>query len=401
MRYAIHVDMDAYFAAIEQRANPNLRGRPVIVGGAPGTRSAVASASYEARAFGVRAGMPTHEAQRLCPAGIFVTGNSAHYLHTSVRLYRLLERFSPRVEPASVDEAYLEIATTGDVRAIGRRIMACIESELQLTASLGISDSKYLAKVCSAFDKPRGMTVLRRADVPQKLWPRPLDVLFGVGEKTALRLRALGCATVGDVARTPVSVLDRELGVVGVTLHAMACGQDRWRVVTPDEAVDARSIGHEHTLERDVYDRSAIEALLSELSERVARRARRASMAGRRVVLKLRDPRFFTITHGRVLPHALDTAEDVFAVARVLLEESRFWERGVRLVGISLQMLVPSDAARQLRFTFAGRADQKSPVVDRIRAKYGEHAIGLARSLEAGRRLRHAGGPSFRPPEIE
>ncbi len=402
MRYAIHVDMDAFFAAIEQRADPRLRGRPVIVGGAPGTRSAVASASYEARAFGVRAGMPTHEAQRLCPAGIFVPGNSAHYLHTSVRLYRLLERFSPRVEPASIDEAYLELTTAGDVCVLGRRIMACIESELQLTASLGISDSKYLAKVCSSFAKPRGLTLLRRADVPEQLWPRPLDVLFGVGEKTALRLRALGCTTVGDVARTPVRVLERALGVAGVTLHAMICGQDRWRVVTPDEAADARSIGHEHTLERDLYDRTAIEALLSELSERVAHRARRASMAGRRVVLKLRDPRFFTITHGRVLPHAVDTAEDVFAVARVLLEESRFWQRGVRLVGLSLQLLVRSDTARQLRFTFAARGDQKSPIVDRIRSKYGEHAIGLARSLEAGQRLRRAGAhASFRPPDVE
>jgi len=401
VRYAIHVDMDAYFASIEQLANPHWRGKPVIVGGAPGTRSAVASASYEARAFGVRAGMPTHEAQRLCPQGIFVPGNSSHYVHTAVRLYRLLERFSPRVEPASIDEAYVEVVTEDDVRPLGRRIMASIEAELQLTASLGISDSKYLAKVCSAFDKPRGLTLLHRAEVPEKLWPRPLQVLFGVGEKTAARLHALGCTTVGDVAHLPVEALEREFGIVGVSLHDLASGRDRWRVVTPSESADARSIGHEHTLEEDVYERSVVEALLCGLAERVARRARRAEMAGRRLVLKLRDPRFFTITHGRVLPRAVDTAEEIFATARLLLEETRFWERGVRLVGLSLQLLVGTGAARQLRFDFAAGAEKKSPVVDRIRSKYGEHAIGLARSLEAGERPRRGSEfPTFRPPEV-
>ncbi len=401
VRYALHVDMDAFFAAIEQRANPHLRGKPVIVGGAPGTRRAVASASYEARAFGVRAGMPSHEAQRLCPQGIFVPGNPGHYLHTSVRLLRLLERFSPRVEPASVDEAYVEVETAGDVSILGRRIMAAVEAELGLTASLGISDSKYLAKVCSSFAKPRGLTLLRRADVPLELWPRPLDVLYGVGAKTAARLRALGCTCVGDVAGLPAALLEAELGVQGVVLHEVANGRDRWRVVTADEAADARSIGHEHTLERDLFERSTVEALLCELAERVARRARRAGMAGRRVVLKLRDPRFYTTPHGRVLPRAVDTAEEIFAVAVSLLSETRFWERGVRLCGLSLQKLCRTDASRQLRFDFVARHERKSPVLDRIRSKYGEGAITLARTLEAGQRLRRRGGAvSFRPPEL-
>lgn len=400
MRYAFHVDMDAFFAAIEQRANPHWQGKPVIVGGAPGTRSAVASASYEARAFGVRSGMPTHEAQRLCPQGIFVPGNSAHYLHTSVRLYRLLERFSPRVEPASIDEAYLEVQSTGDVRPLGWRILESIEAELGLTASLGISDSKYLAKVCSSFQKPRGLTVLRRDEVRQQLWPRPLEVLFGVGEKTAARLHALGCRTVGDVAQLPVRTLEHEFGVVGVALHDRACGLDQWRIVTPNEAPDTRSIGHEHTLGRDVYDRAQVEALLCRLSERVARRARRAEMAGKRVVLKLRDARFFTLTHGRVLPRPVDTAEEIFAAVRQLLAETQFWERGVRLAGVSLQRLVSTHATRQLCFDFATTGQKKSPVVDRIRSKYGEHAIGLAGSLRAEPLRRRHDFPSFRPPEV-
>jgi nucleotidyltransferase/DNA polymerase involved in DNA repair len=262
MRYTIHVDMDAFFASVEQRGNPHLRGKPVIVGGKPGTRSAVASASYEARAFGVRSGMPTSEAERLCPHAIFLAGNSSRYVHLSVRLYRLLERFSPRVEPASIDEAYLEVAPREDVRTFGHRIMGCIESELDLTASLGISDSKYLAKVCSSFAKPRGLTVLLRAEVATKLWPRPVDTLYGVGERTAERLRALGCESVGDVARTPVQVLKHAFGVYGETLHDLARGRDRWRVVTPREAADARSIGHRRTLSTDFHERSRIEPTL-------------------------------------------------------------------------------------------------------------------------------------------
>lgn len=402
MRYAIHVDMDAFFASIEQLSNPALRGRPVIVGGRPGTRSAVASASYEARAFGVRSGMPSHEAERRCPDAIFVSGNSSRYLHTAVRLYRVLDHFSPRVEPASIDEAYLEVDTRSDVRELGRRIQRRVERELELTASLGISDSKYLAKVCSSFSKPRGLTVLMREDVPHVLWPRPVDALYGVGEKTAARLHALGCKSVGDVARLPAHALEHEFGVYGATLSELAAGRDRWRIVTQRESADAKTISHEHTLGRDVYERSRLEAMLCGLAEKVARRARRSGLAGRRVVVKLRDPQFRTITHGRRLKRAIDAAEDIFGASCALLHETCFWERGVRLLGVSLQLLVRTDAVRQLSFDFDARGARTSPVVDRIRSKYGEHAIGLARTLEAGRRSRRGPPhPRFRAPRAD
>ena len=399
MRYAIHVDMDAFFASIEQRANPALRGKPVIVGGKPGSRSAVAAASYEARRFGVHSGMPTSEAARLCPQAVFLQGNSAHYVHTSVKFYKLLREFSPRVEPASIDEAYLEADVHGAVEDFGRRIMRAVESQLGLTASLGISDSKYLAKVCSSFSKPRGMTVLMRGDVPLLLWPRPVGCLYGVGEKTELKLNKMGCTSVGDLARMKLPDIERRLGQPGMALWHQARGEDHWRITTPDEAADAKSIGHEHTLHEDVFEQSRIEALLCDLCERVSRRARRAHLGGRRLVLKLRDRSFYTTTHGHTLPRLIDSAEDLFAAARVLLQETRFWRRGVRLLGVSLQGLSDASSGRQLCFDFDRRSQRTSPVVDSINRRYGDHAIGLARSLEAKRR--RGGGaefPSFRPP---
>jgi DNA polymerase-4 len=401
MRWVIHLDMDAYFASIEQLVNPALRGKPVIVGGELGTRSTVATASYEARTYGVRSGMSVAEAHRLCPHGIFVPGSSALYVHTSARIFRELGVFSPRVEPASIDEAYLELDSDGDVCDLGRRIQAHVEATFGLTASLGISDSKYLAKVCSSFAKPRGLTLLRRADVERVLWPMSVSTLYGVGDKTALRLAVLGYRTVGDVARAPAGVLRRQMGVAGEKLWTNARGEDALRVTPPEEAPDAKSIGHEHTLERDAYDRSHVEAMLYYLAEKVGRRARRAEMAGRRVVLKLRDRQFRTITHGRILSAPIDSDEALFRVGCSLLEETRFWERGVRLLGISLQMLGPAGAGRQLALDFDGRAARTTPVVDRIKSKYGEHAIGPARVLEA---VRHPATttprPTFHPPPL-
>jgi len=391
--------MDAFFAAIEQRANPALRGKPVIVGGRPGSRSAVATASYEARRFGVHSGMSTSEAQRLCPQGIFLPGNSSHYLHTSVKLYKLLREFSPRVEPASIDEAYVDAEVHGNVEDFGRRIMQRIESELGLTASLGISDSKYLAKVCSPFSKPRGLTVLLRSDVPLQLWPRPVQCLYGVGEKTREQLARMGCTSVGDLARMKLPDLQGRLGRPGVALWHYARGEDCWSIITPGESPNAKSIGHEHTLHEDMFEQSRVEAVLCDLCERVSRRARRAHMAGRRLVLKLRDPNFYTTSHGRTLPRLIDSAEDLFAAARVLLQETRFWRRGVRLLGVSLQKLSDTQHTRQLCLEFDRASRQSSAVVDRINRKYGDHAIGLARSLEAKPRRR--GGPvfpSFQPP---
>lgn len=380
MGWIVHVDMDAYFASVEQLKNPALRGKPVVVGGLPGTRSTVSTASYEARRFGIRSGMAIAEAYRRCPQAVFLPGSSALYLHTSARIFELLRGFSPRLEPASVDEAYLEVESD-DPRALGACIQERIEEDIGLTASLGISESKVLAKVGSSFKKPRGLTVLRRADVEEVLWPLPASVLPGVGEKTAARLALHGYRTVGDLGRASEAELVRRFGAHGASLRRRARGEDRGRVTPPEEAPDAKSIGHEHTLERDVYERSQLEALLCVLVQKVGRRARKHGLAGRRLLLKLRDRRFHTISHGRVLPRAVDADEDLFRIGCELLGETRFWERGVRLLGVSLQLLVP---ARQLELDLGPlRATRALPVVDALRSKYGARAVVLGRGLEA------------------
>src|SRR5262245_60672735 len=205
MRWIVHVDMDAYFASVEQLVDPRLRGKPVVVGGRPGGRGVVTTASYEARPFGVKSGMPIAEAVRRCPHAVFVSGNHALYVHMSKRIFDVLREFSPFVQPASVDEAYLDVvdaagAEAGDAatgRTLGARIQAAIFERTGLSASLGMADSRFLAKMASGWEKPHGLTVVRRADVPTRLWPLPVGALYGVGAKTEARLLGLGYASAG------------------------------------------------------------------------------------------------------------------------------------------------------------------------------------------------------------
>ena len=419
MRWIVHVDMDAYFASVEQLIDPRLRGKPVVVGGRPGSRGVVTTASYEARPFGVRSGMPIAEAVRRCPHAVFLPGNHALYVDLSKRIFAVLRTFTPRVQPASVDEAYMELEVGADgagaggagagagigtargrdaAAGLGRRIRDAIAADTGLTASLGIADSKFLAKMASGWEKPRGVTVVTRDDLPQRLWPLPVVAMYGVGAKLESRLRGLGYTTIGDLARAPAGQLERQLGAYGALLSRRAHGDDGGRVVPPEEAPDARSIGCEQTFAHDETDRERIESLLAALATRVGRRARKHGFAGRRVVLKLRDPTFATITHGRVVPEPVDADADLVRISRDLLEETRFWERGVRLLGVCLQQLVRADHGRQLAFDFTtmGRA---LPALDAIRSKYGEHAIAAARVLEAGSEGQRGPHITFAVPE--
>lgn len=345
----LHLDMDAYFASLEQARDPALRGEPVVVGGVPGQRATVASASYEARAYGVRAGMPIGEAARRCPRAAFRPVDVALVRRTTRRIFEILGEYSPCVEPAGWDEAFLEVA--GDALAVARAIQVRLERELGLSCSFGVSESKALARMASSFEKPRGLTTLWRADVESKLWSRPVATLHGVGPCTAARLGAHGLATVGDLARCEPERLAAVFGSRAAAWQRDAHGQDA-ATVTPIAALgDARSIGHAHTPEQDLVDRAAITTILDALATRIARRAQRGGLAGRRLVLAVGivEPSggVRSRTFSRKLHAPISGEEALRHAARRLMQRALPEGAVVRRLGVTLHEL-ERVASRQL-----------------------------------------------------
>ena len=290
----LHVDMDAFFAAVEQASNPRLIGRPVVVCGDPDRRGTVATASYEARAFGVHAGMPTGEARRLCPGGVFLEGQPEKYRSVSVYLLELYKRITPAVEPFSIDEAFLDLAGTPydadpeSARRAARTIQRWTSERLGLSATVGIGPNKLIAKMASGVDKPRGLTWFDAEAFRRRFWPLPVEALWGIGGQTTLALGRLGVRTIADLAHFPEERLAGAFGVNGPRMKVAAWGEDLSPVVPYYEGVDARSMGHEFTLLTDLRDTDVLEGLLVRLSDQVARRMRKEGYQGRVVVLKLR-----------------------------------------------------------------------------------------------------------------
>ena len=293
----LHVDLDAFFAAVEQRDRPELRGRPVIVGGDPQARGVVSAASYEARAFGVHSAMPLRTASALCPDGAFLPVDGAKYRRESGRVMEVLGRFTPLLEQVSIDEAFLDVAGSerlfGPPEAIARRIRAAVRDEIGLTASVGVATTKLVAKIASDLRKPDGLVVVPPGEEAAFLAPLPIRRLWGVGEQTRLVLAEHGVRTIGDLAELPVDVLVRRLGAHGATLHDRARGIDP-SPVTGDVA--AKSVSHEHTFDVDTADAEVIERTLLALSEGVASRLRAGGVRAATVQVKVRDSNFHTVT---------------------------------------------------------------------------------------------------------
>jgi DNA polymerase-4 len=345
----LHVDMDAFYAAVEVRRRPQLRGRPVIVGGT-GPRGVVSSASYEAREFGVRSAMPGARAQRLCPHGIFLPPDFAAYTEASRAVMAIFRDVTPLVEPLSLDEAFLDVA--GAVRLLGRPagiaagIRRRVLAEQELICSVGVASTKFIAKLGSTRAKPDGMAVVPTGRVLEYLHPLPVDALWGVGEKSAEALRRLGLRTVGEVAEAPVSLLRRALGEAAAAhLSALAAGRDP-RPVVPHQP--EKSIGAETTFDIDVAEPRVIREALLALSGKTAGRLRKAGQAGRTVTLKVRLSDFRTINRSRTLGGATDVAREIFETVWALYEALRPGDR-IRLVGVRVEGLgVAGDTPRQL-----------------------------------------------------
>lgn len=381
----LHVDMDAFFAAVEQLADPRLRGKPVLVCGSPEGRSVVAAASYEARPSGVRAGMPVGRARRLCPGAILVPGDPVKYVSLSLSLLELFKRYSPQVEPFSIDEAFLDLSgTVGDGEAatrLARALQAEVQRKFSLTCSVGLGPNKLVAKMGSSLRKPRGFTRLTTEGFRQRFWPEPVQVLWGVGEETAKALAAIGVRTIGDLAHAPEGQLARVFGVNGPRLRWAARGEDTSPVVPYHVGIPNKSMGHEHTLDRDEADPDALEGLVLALADRVARRLRLEGYLGRVVVLKLRLADFTTRLRQRSLADYTDEVRTVARAARSLLWES--WAgQPVRLVGVTAAGLVKwAGAAPEPMFAEDRQYRRMVGAVDRVRDRFGEEALVLAAAM--------------------
>mgnify|MGYP000912404109 CR=1 FL=1 len=383
MQRIIHIDMDAFFAAVEQRDNPALRGKPVIIGGDPRYRGVVSTCSYEARKYGVRSAMPLRQAKELCPNGIFVNGHMRKYEESSSRIMEILRDYTPLIEPISIDEAFLDVTQCqtlfGTAEKIAHEIVDRIENEERLTASIGVAPNKFLAKLASDLRKPKGFVIVNPEDVSDLLKDLPVKRVWGVGPKTEQALLNLGIPTIGILREVPLDLLVSNFGKEsGEHLYQLSRGIDN-RAVVPAE--DAKSIGHETTFQEDTDDREYLTAVLLELSDMVARRMRRYQVQARTITLKLRDANFHTITRGRSLMQATDFEEVIFNTALKLAREVEWGRKKVRLLGVSASNLTRGGDEQLTLFNGADRERLKKlhQTVDQIKDKLGENAVTRGR----------------------
>jgi DNA polymerase-4 len=382
-RTILHVDLDAFFAAVEQRDNPALRGKPVVVGGGgPNDRGVVSAASYEARPFGVRSAMPLRTAAALCPQAIFVPVDGAKYGRVSREVMAILRRYTPLVEQVSIDEAFLDLTGTdalfGPGEVVGQRVKADIRAEIRLSASVGVASNRLVAKIASELRKPDGLVVVPAGEEASFLAPLPIERLWGVGASSRRALADYGVRTIGDLANLPAAVLERRFGNQGATLAARARGVDDAPLSI--EAA-AKSVSQEHTFDTDTADWEVLERSLLALSEGVAGRLRKDGLRCSTVAVKIRDSNFVTMTRQRSLADPTDLTDVIWRTA-VALTRREVHGMTVRLLGVAATGLTD----RQQLPLFATEDERRRRVVeaaDSIRRRFGAKAIRRARLLDS------------------
>ena len=401
----LHVDMDAFFVSVEQLYDPALRGKPVIVGGNPNHRGVVAAASYEARRYGVHSAMPLRTAVRLCPNAIFLPPRRERYAAASEQIREIFSEFSPQVEMVSVDEAYLNL--TGTERLWGPPLRAAhllheeIARRAQLPCSVGVSGSRLVSKIASDQAKPNGILWLMPGRERAFLAPLPVGKIPGVGKVTQTTLHELGVQTIGDLTRLGADLLQARLGQYGLTLLAIAKGNDDSRMESGnndwEEGEHAKSIGHEETFSEDVAEPAALDAVLADLSQRVAARLREHGLHARTITLKLRYASFQTITRAETLPESTQLDGVILDTARRLLRRNWDIRRKVRLLGVQASGLDP--AAGQGNLWSASREEKWGRALaatDRLRDRYGFASVQLGSALAADQTGRETDTPQPR-----
>ncbi len=394
-RVIFHVDMDAFFASIEIRNNPELRGKPVIVGGPIDSRGVVAACSYETRPFGVHSGMPIRQALSRCPDAVVISGSLKQYGYVSSQLMNLLTKFTSQVEPFSVDEAFLDV--TGSMRLHGspvqlaKALKKTIADELELTCSIGISENKIMSKMASKLQKPDGLTVLDSKLYAERFGPKPVSVLWGIGEKSAEGIRKLGIETVNDLVSANPQALTSSLGRFGIRALALAKGIDDSEVLSLESLADEKSISHETTFPHDSLDKAYLKRALLSLSERVARRLRKGGFLARTVSIKVRSKSFKTITRDKTLATPSSDAKMIYSTARKLLPAEYGTDVAVRLLGVKAGNLIKQGCEVQLSLFDSNTEDSEKgarkrteliSAIDYVQDKYGESALKKASLVE-------------------
>jgi DNA polymerase IV len=375
----LHIDMDAFFISVEQRDNPALLGKPAAVCGSL-SRSVVTSATYEARPYGIRAGMSTQEAKRRCPQLILVEGNHSKYTESAARIFSILKEYTPLVEVASIDEAYLDITQSlllfQSPPLIAQSIKDQIREREQLTCSIGVAPNKLLAKLGSRLKKPDGLVVIRKEEMEEILRDLPVSKLNGIGPKLAEALNSMGIFTCGQLGKFPVSVLAKRFGVIGERLHEMGLGLDDSPLMPFDEEEDAKSISHSVTLEEDTPNPNILRKVLLQLSEKVSKRMRRERFYGRRISITVRYSDFFTFSKQKTFSKWINSGNEIFQHA-IEIFESIPHPKPIRLLGVGVSLLKKEWCQLDL-FEERGKKDSLLKAMDRVNERFGDWTLTWA-----------------------
>jgi DNA polymerase-4 len=383
-RVILHIDMDAFFISVEQRDDPSIRGKPAAVCGSL-SRSVVTSATYEARPFGIRAGMSTQEAKRRCPELILVEGDHSKYTETAARIFSILRDYTPLVEVASIDEAYLDITQSQllfkSPHHIAQLIKNRIREKEQLTCSIGIAPNKLLAKLGSNLQKPDGFVLIQKEKVEEILEDLPVSRLYGIGPKLTEELNSMGIFNCGQLGKFPAPLLSKRFGVIGERLHEMGLGFDDSPVIPFDEEEDAKSISHSVTLEEDTSDPTMLRKVLLQLSERVSRRMRKDGFYGKRIVLTVRYSDFYTFSKQKTISKWVNSGNEVFREALGIFE-SLSHPKPIRLLGVGVSLLKKEWCQLDL-FERKDKKEKMLKAMDRVNERFGDWTLTWAALLIA------------------
>ena len=398
-RIILHIDMNAFFASIEQQSNPELRGRPIAVIGSA-KRTIITTSSYEARTYGVKTGMTVWEAKKKCPGLILVEGNNKKYTWTSARIIGIFLDFTPLVEVFSIDEAFLDITGSlgifGNPERVAYLIKARIRHQFGITCSIGIAPNKLLAKLASEMRKPDGVTIIRPEEVSRVMESIPVKDLCGVGSKTAKKLTLFGIRTCGELGRFPVEILRRKFGIVGEYLHRMGRGIDGSPVIPAEEAEEVKSVGHSMTLEKDIDERKEILKFLLQLSEMVGRRARRYRVWGKTVTLSIRYADFGTwMGKQETLPRYINQSGEIYRAAVKILD-TLVLPQPIRLLGVRLSSLRYESDQLPL-FEEERKKALMIDAMDEVNDRYGDFTVAFASLLDERDKGSHVISPAWRP----